>query len=209
MNLFCHLKIHSWDGCVCKKCGAKRNTEHPWDGCKCTKCGKKRDEQHNWDGCECKKCHKQRDEQHDWDGCKCKKCGKKRDKQHDWDGCKCKKCDAKRDKHAWKGKLKCSKCNKERFDNDILIFQTMAMIKNVAIKEQAYTQYAKELKLNDSNGPVYMACKALGLTDISARSIANENSAWQIEKGESSNYNSTSMWGSEKCIKVAILTRYL
>ena len=81
--MFCLFK-HAWDGCVCTKCGKKRDEEHAWNGCVCTKCGKKRDEEHTWDGCVCTKCGKKRDEEHTWDGCVCTKCRKKRDSGHNW-----------------------------------------------------------------------------------------------------------------------------
>lgn len=54
-----------------------------------------------------------------------------------------------------------------------------------------------------------MACKVLDLTDQHAWNIVNDRRAWELEKGISSNYNSTARWGSENCIKVAILNRYL
>ena len=31
---------HKWDGCICSKCGAKRNENHDWEDGTCKKCGK-------------------------------------------------------------------------------------------------------------------------------------------------------------------------
>jgi len=39
---------HKWNGCVCSKCGEKRNEEHKWNGCKCEICGTVNDEFHKW-----------------------------------------------------------------------------------------------------------------------------------------------------------------
>ena len=120
---FCGYKLsylsknHRWVGCMCSKCGEKRNSDHTWDGCKCSKCGIKRDSDHTWDGCKCSKCGKERDSDHTWDGCKCSKCVKERDSDHTWNGCVCSKCGTKRDSdHSWDGCV-CSKCGEKR-DSD-------------------------------------------------------------------------------------------
>ena len=106
---------HDWDGCQCKICGKKRDQGHDWDGCQCKRCGKKRDQEHDWDGCQCKRCGKKRDQEHDWDGCKCRRCGKTRDQEHDLDGCKCRRCGAVR--HNLVG-CKCKRCGAEQHDWD-------------------------------------------------------------------------------------------
>ena len=80
----CFLSFHKWNGCVCARCGAKRNEQHDWNGCTCRRCGAKRDQGHDWNGCRCRICGKQRDKGHkykytpyDETRCKgtCKVCG--------------------------------------------------------------------------------------------------------------------------------------
>jgi tetratricopeptide (TPR) repeat protein len=118
MNIKCKLGFHTWNGCICSKCGIVRDEQHDWkkDCEKCSKCGKPRVNQHDWNGCKCSKCGITRDEQHNWKkNCeKCSKCGKTKEKQHQWDGCKCTKCGKTRDEqHDWsKDCGKCSQCGK-------------------------------------------------------------------------------------------------
>lgn len=88
----CRIKGHDWDGCVCRRCGAKRDEAHDWDGCKCRRCWKTRDEGHDWDICICRRCRKKRDEAHDWNGCKCRHCGETRDEGHQWVVEVCERC---------------------------------------------------------------------------------------------------------------------
>lgn len=92
MNLLCKFGSHSWDGCVCSKCGKTRVEFHSWNGCLCSKCGKTRDESHSWDGCICLKCSKIRDSYHSWNGCMCSKCGETKDEHHEWKGLLCSRC---------------------------------------------------------------------------------------------------------------------
>jgi hypothetical protein len=40
MKLACFFR-HDWDGCVCRRCGKKRDEGHDWDGCICRRCGEK------------------------------------------------------------------------------------------------------------------------------------------------------------------------
>ena len=54
----CFLSFHKWKGCVCARCGAKRNEQHDWNGCTCRRCGAKRDQGHDWNGCRCRICGK-------------------------------------------------------------------------------------------------------------------------------------------------------
>ena len=108
--LACWLKDHDWNGCVCRRCGKKRDDEHDWSGCVCRRCGNKRDEEHDWDGCVCLRCGKKRDEGHEWDECVCRRCGNKRDVGHDWNGCTCLRCGLVRDEwHEWE-KVQCEIC---------------------------------------------------------------------------------------------------
>lgn len=88
----CRIKGHDWDGCTCRRCGAKRDEAHDWNGCKCRRCRKTRDEGHDWDVCICRRCGKTRDEAHDWNGCKCRHCGETRDEGHQW-AITCPNCD--------------------------------------------------------------------------------------------------------------------
>ncbi len=94
---FCTGLFHRWNGCVCTRCGNKRDTEHTWDGCVCTRCGKKRDAEHTWDGCVCTRCGHKRNVEHSWDGCICTRCGAGK---HDWFDGRCKHCD-KYCPHIW------------------------------------------------------------------------------------------------------------
>ncbi len=73
-NLLCSLFGHSWDGCICTRCGEKRDVLHKWDLCKgiCIRCGRRCTPQHDFDGCICKKCGTAL---HNYDGCVCRKCG--------------------------------------------------------------------------------------------------------------------------------------
>ena len=72
---------HKWDGCICTKCGKKRDEQHNWNGCMCSKCGSKRNEGHNYvnypEKCEdiCSVCNEVR-ASHDFSGSTCKACGK-------------------------------------------------------------------------------------------------------------------------------------
>ena len=71
--LYCgKLNLHDWDGCICTRCGARRDKEHDWDGCICRRCGKTRDEERN--GCTCRSCGKTRDEGHQWVETGCPNC---------------------------------------------------------------------------------------------------------------------------------------
>jgi hypothetical protein len=49
--MLCSLSFHSWNGCICSKCG---KTRHEWQKCTCKLCGKVN---HEWDGCICLRCH--------------------------------------------------------------------------------------------------------------------------------------------------------
>ena len=140
MGLACKITGHKWNGCVCARCGERRDTgvakDHnyvvvPGTTCEyeCTKCGK-RTMGHNWYyhwSCTCETCGATReveDRFHDWDGCTCKLCGKKnpkaREDDHDWDGCTCKKCGATRGKfHKWEGCM-CARCGTVRSEGHIL-----------------------------------------------------------------------------------------
>ena len=84
MNISCMFGRHQWDGCMCARCGAKRDCEHKYtrfeasrnNECVGTcKCGKKQILDHDWDGCTCRRCGKNRNEGHQWDGEKCIRCG--------------------------------------------------------------------------------------------------------------------------------------
>lgn len=80
MSLRCIFFDHKWDGCICRRCGAKQHVDytnaHDWAGCCCRKCGQidKNSDAHDWDGCICRKCGYVGDN-HDWDGSICRKCG--------------------------------------------------------------------------------------------------------------------------------------
>jgi len=77
--LYCgKLNLHDWDGCICTRCGARRDKEHDWDGCICRHCGQRKfsdDEGHIWDGCVCTVCGARRDKGHDVENCICRRCG--------------------------------------------------------------------------------------------------------------------------------------
>lgn len=52
MKLSCLFGSHDWDGCVCRRCGRKRDKFHDWDNCLCLRCGKKKcesDTSHQWE----------------------------------------------------------------------------------------------------------------------------------------------------------------
>lgn len=106
------LLWHKWNGCVCQKCGEKRNEghryqqveghcesrcsicgdvqpiDHVWDNCKCTQCGKTRDTDHKFTPVEgrceimCAVCGKVQSTKHTWEGCVCTRCGETRDAEH-------------------------------------------------------------------------------------------------------------------------------
>ena len=101
MNLSCSLRLHSWYGCKCSKCGKVRDKHHSWkkDDCSvCEICGKVVEHNHLWekDNCGlCKKCGIVDEYNHSWDGCICKKCEVKRDFGHHWVNDSCSKCGKK------------------------------------------------------------------------------------------------------------------
>jgi hypothetical protein len=138
MGIACSLGLHTWNRCICTKCGKRRDKGHDWSincekchicgktrenvhswvGCKCSKCRTIRDEAHDWNGCKCRICHKIRDEEHGWTvNCeKCYICGKTRANVHSWVGCKCSNCPQTRDEgHDWKKDCeKCARCGRTR-----------------------------------------------------------------------------------------------
>lgn len=70
MKLSCLFGGHDWDGCVCRRCGRKRDKDHDWDGCVCRRCGEKRDKDHDWNNCICRRCGKKKcesDPNHEWE----------------------------------------------------------------------------------------------------------------------------------------------
>ena len=94
MGLACSLGSHSWNGCICTKCGKTRDEGHDWakDCEKCSRCNKTRSNVHNWDGCKCTKCAQVREKGHQYVGCKCARCGRIRDDMHSWLGDTCQVC---------------------------------------------------------------------------------------------------------------------
>lgn len=134
-----HLaETHDWNGCVCNRCGTKRDKDHLWDGCKCKRCGtiSYKDHHHDWNGCVCRRCGRKKEADevgHDWDGCVCKRCGAKRNEGHDWQYLKLEDCSQR-----------CSKCNEER------------------------TQHGRPEKFHDWNGCVCKRCDAVARFDSSA-----------------------------------------
>lgn len=98
MSLLCGLGFHSWEFCMCSKCGKPRNDPHDWQGCKC------------------RKCDKTRDKDHDWQGCKCRQCGTTRGKDHHWsrerETCvaNCVLCGATNEVHKWSERQDCIQC---------------------------------------------------------------------------------------------------
>lgn len=68
MGLVCKLRGHSWNGCVCARCGERRDEGHSYqlDAKRSASCGAKRDEEHLWQGCICSVCGKVRSEGHEW-----------------------------------------------------------------------------------------------------------------------------------------------
>lgn len=130
VGLICKLLSHKWNGCICERCGEKRDKQHNWNGCKCTVCGKLRNEQHDWDLCKgkCRQCGASQTAKHVLEGCKCSLCGKvmdiyskchtweyfspnscekvctqcgiKKNAEHDWDVCVCKHCGEMRETYA-------------------------------------------------------------------------------------------------------------
>lgn len=99
--LFGCLFGHKWNGCICSRCGKKRDIEHRFDACRgqCVLCGKKTAVEHSWRGCRCTRCAASRDEGHEFDLCRgqCTLCGKKQAPEHAWEDCLCTRCGAVRD----------------------------------------------------------------------------------------------------------------
>lgn len=121
MNIKCLFGFHTWDGCICSRCGAKRDEAHSWDGCKCSKCGQKRNKAHSWDGCKCSRCGQLRNEAHRLKECKCEICGMVLHKWHG--GFTCSECGITREEkgqcksntsgktvHKWEGGCTCIVC---------------------------------------------------------------------------------------------------
>jgi hypothetical protein len=134
---------HDWDGCICRRCGAKdyKSRAHKWEKIqgtcevRCSVCGEMA-VNHDWDRCICKQCGMIRNTYfHDWkrveDSCeeKCSLCGTTRE-SHDWEGlCSCRRCGKANDtkggpkQHLWEpieGKCeeKCSLCGKTDVRHD-------------------------------------------------------------------------------------------
>jgi hypothetical protein len=114
----CGEERHKWDGCVCKKCGA-RQPGHTWnDECNCPQCGFSAPvwaSIHEWNGCACRRCDSKRDAEHIWDEkCRCLRCNKlapDSDPVHLWNGCVCGNCGTLRDAgHNWDERCRCSQC---------------------------------------------------------------------------------------------------
>lgn len=209
MKILCTFGLHAWEGCRCTRCDKRRDTGHGWEGCRCAKCAKVRDSEHAWEACKCSRCARTRDEAHVWEGCKCRVCAKTRNTEHQFEGCRCVRCGANgTGSHTWRD-LVCASCGKGRFADDAVTFQNMPMIKNVAIKEAAFEAYKTEKGLNSFSGPAYVAARILGLSDQRAKALSANSSAYQLETGPASRFNSTGHWGSAPVVKVAILVRYL
>jgi hypothetical protein len=142
MKLKCMIGLHSWHGCKCTDCSARRDREHDWkEDCercalcsetrggahdwsrnceKCGTCGKTRRDAHAWEGCTCSRCGRTRDQDHMWNGCQCGRCKIRRDHAHVWDGCKCPQCGKTRDQdHSWNVCI-CAKCGMTRDTEHLL-----------------------------------------------------------------------------------------
>ncbi len=96
MGLACKITGHKWNGCVCVRCGERRDEGHSYQldaersarsgQCVvvCSICGASKSHPHEWSGCTCLRCGARRDEEHLWQGCRCAACGKARDEGHEW-----------------------------------------------------------------------------------------------------------------------------
>ena len=91
----CKKKGHKWvwhkERCqnVCANCGMTQEL-HDFDGCTCRVCGKRRDSNHRFTQYDRAKCLEtceicgKTQPRHDWNHCVCKVCGQKRDSNHDF-----------------------------------------------------------------------------------------------------------------------------
>ncbi len=150
MSLVCKIAGHKWnrlpdgsDGCVCQRCGQRRNAGHDWRlthknrECleKCEVCGRTRKVDHSWNGCICPNCGLRRDQDHDWQGCTCARCGKIRGEGHEWGAWKsldkaehkrtCTICRrTEREDHAFRQlpncRARCTKCGFETVRHDFV-----------------------------------------------------------------------------------------
>lgn len=140
MGAKCWFLGHKWSGCMCERCGEKRDEGHDWNGCRCARCGGQRDEGHEWrripGTCKrrCPVCGREReayDAEHEWRSiegeCReeCGVCGKTRSVKHQWIGCTCKRCGATRDEdHTWQrvedsDELRCAVCGAIYVEHDL------------------------------------------------------------------------------------------
>gem|GEM_PF-4807029 len=131
MELICRIIGHDWNGCICQRCGQKRDEGHDWNGCTCLKCGKNSGANHLFvslpDKCEtvCSICGEIGISQHEMHGCTCVKCGYSNNRNHIYINvpgkCEtvCSICGkaGQRKQHDWVGD-KCAKCGqlKEEYE---------------------------------------------------------------------------------------------
>ncbi len=93
MSMMCKLSGHKWNGCICSRCGEKRDEGHAWDGCTCNVCGKTRDAEHRFELVP--KGHLEWDRQRERHILqpkhifRCERCGKERFEEHEWTGEAC------------------------------------------------------------------------------------------------------------------------
>jgi len=177
---------HKWNGCVCTRCGKKRDEGHVLQGCECTICGKKihngkdctctrckatRDMFHKFEKCRCTVCGKTRDEQHDWDRCKCTICGKIGAKQHVWDHCKCITCGATRHTHLWVNGY-CNKCKISIEDHFGWVSEGM--------KEKAVRAHLGPPDVEMSDSEMY---EMMGSVIFSSGSAPSNGFTWRYRQG--------------------------
>lgn len=115
MGLACKVTGHKWNGCVCARCGERRDEGHSYQldaklsassgQCVivCSICGTSKSHPHEWNGCTCLRCGAKRDEGHEWGEAKpwghaghyrpCTICGKcSQDEPHSFELVKSRKC---------------------------------------------------------------------------------------------------------------------
>lgn len=169
---------------------------------------------HSWQGCRCKVCEKTRDQNHSWTGCRCQSCSARRDLEHDWDGCKCSRCFAKREQeHRWKEFI-CARCRRFRFPEDVRVAGgPRAAVVRFGIKKTVIEKVMREFPDNTYEEKLALECSFSAICEVPDlkldvfKQIWMDGQSFQVQEGVADQFESTSMWGSERVYIVQISQR--
>ncbi|OGL46824.1 MAG: hypothetical protein A2161_10035 [Candidatus Schekmanbacteria bacterium RBG_13_48_7] len=95
-----------------------------------------------------------------------------------------------------------------KFSDSIIISQRMRGVVFVGIKEKAVKEFEKECSIEKSVVPLYMACKALDISEKALERIINSRDGFTVQQVKASEKQITAGWGKEKTYYIQLNTDY-